>query len=638
MSKKLIQAAAGAAGGESVYVDDVFSTYLYGAEGTNPTIQTGIDMSEDGGMVWIKNRDAAEFPSIVDTERTDGSLASWLATSSTDVQSSGYGTGVSATFPTNGFTLSGTRDNLYNNSADFVSWNFKRQAGFFDVITYTGDGSGDRNISHSLSSTPACIILKKTSTTSDWPVYHIGAGTGAFDALALNQTSATGGLLNYILSTSSTDFEVRSSYNDSGVEYVAYLFAHDDQSFGDNADESIIKCGSYTETGSDVSVNLGFEPQWLMLKRSDGVSHWFMYDTMRGLTWSDGSNAYLQANTSNAEDTQNAYFKPTPTGFIAESYLGSGATWVYIAIRRPMKTPEAGTDVFATDTQYSTSPNPPKVHAGFPVDMVIDTNVAGGVDRAVYDRMRGAKKLSTNNTNAESSNPVAEFDFQDGYDSETGLSANTNVRSWMFKRATGFMDVVAYTGDGSPSNTVRRDLNHNLGVTPELAILKRRDSTSEWQVGVNGTSLYLNLSNGSAGTYTHSSYFNATDFDVEGWVTEANNNVSGATYVVYLFATLAGVSKVGSYTGTGSALTIDCGFSSGARFIMIKRTDAAAGWIVFDSERGIVAGADPYIYLNATDAESSTDAIDPDSSGFIVNPVGGALNTSGGEYIFLAIA
>ena len=46
-----------------------------------------------------------------------------------------------------------------------------------------------------------------------------------------------------------------------------------------------------------------------------------------------------------------------------------------------------------------------------------------------------------------------------------------------------------------------------------------------------------------------------------------------------------GISKVGGYTGNGADnRTIDCGFTSGARFVIIKRTDASAGWFVFDSQ------------------------------------------------------
>jgi hypothetical protein len=97
---------------------------------------------------------------------------------------------------------------------------------------------------------------------------------------------------------------------------------------------------------------------------------------------------------------------------------------------------------------------------------------------------------------------------------------------------------------------------------------------------------------------------------------------------------------VGSYTGTGSDLNVDCGFSAGVRFVFIKRTDSTGDWYLYDSERGIVAGNDPYVRLNKTNAEvTNTDYIDPLSSGFTVTSSAPAdLNASSGTYIFLAIA
>ena len=60
-----------------------------------------------------------------------------------------------------------------------------------------------------------------------------------------------------------------------------------------------------------------------------------------------------------------------------------------------------------------------------------------------------------------------------------------------------------------------------------------------------------------------------------------NNN--GYTYIAFLFATLAGVSKVGSVTHSGSSTDVDCGFTAGARFVLLKRTDAAGDWYIWDS-------------------------------------------------------
>jgi hypothetical protein len=81
------------------------------------------------------------------------------------------------------------------------------------------------------------------------------------------------------------------------------------------------------------------------------------------------------------------------------------------------------------------------------------------------------------------------------------------------------------------------------------------------------------------------------------------NSATGSTYVMYLFASVPGVSKVGTYTGNGSSQTINCAFTTGARFVLIKRTNVAGDWYVWDSARGIVAGNDPYLLLNSAAAE-----------------------------------
>jgi hypothetical protein len=112
--------------------------------------------------------------------------------------------------------------------------------------------------------------------------------------------------------------------------------------------------------------------------------------------------------------------------------------------------------------------------------------------------------------------------------------------------------------------------------------------------------------------------------------------------VCYLFATLPGISKVGSYTGNGSSQTINCGFSTGARFVLIKTRNglASSDWYVWDTTRGIVSANDPHLSLNTTAAEVTTnDSIDPDSTGFIVNQVAATnINVDTVSYIYLAFA
>ena len=113
----------------------------------------------------------------------------------------------------------------------------------------------------------------------------------------------------------------------------------------------------------------------------------------------------------------------------------------------------------------------------------------------------------------------------------------------------------------------------------------------------------------------------------------AGGNISSGVYVDDVFSTYL-------YTGNGSTQTIDCGFSTGARFVLIKRTDSIGDWYVWDSARGIAPANDPHLSLNTAAAEVTTDdSIDPASVGFSVNQVAATnINVTGGSYIFLAIA
>jgi hypothetical protein len=441
--------------------------------------------------------------------------------------------------------------------------------------------------------------------------------------------------------------------NTLGETYVAYLFASDAGGFGDDGSESIIKCGSVTSDGSgNASVDVGFEPQWCLWKcvnAAGGNEHgnWRINDTVRGWPVPDASNPFgypssLYANTSGAE-TNNGVdgFIKSATGF-GFGQVQANKTYIYIAIRRPMKTPESGTEVFAVDTQTGAS-GFPAFNSGFPVDFVLRDDVTSTNDWLALSRLTGTNALVPNTTAAETAGSSwYEYDYMDGWGTTT--VTNTNFYSWMFKRATGFFDVVAYDGTGvSPMN-----VPHNLGVTPELIITKARTSGDTY--GWWTYPLFVPDAYGNTGKVKLN---DDTAYGSTGWTgpmatstaitvpSSLFSNKSGETYIAYLFATLAGVSKVGSYTGTNTTNNIDCGFSSSARFILIKRTDSSGDWYVWDSARGITVGNDPYLTLNTTAAQlyPGSDVIQPYSSGFtLTNNAGSGINGNGGTYIFLAIA
>jgi hypothetical protein len=656
------------------YIEQVFSTYLYkgngngsGSTGTVATITNGLDLTTNGGLVWIKNRGRAVDHGLYDTAR--GAL-NGLQSNGTSSQSA-Y-TNTLTGFTTSGFSLGNDGSNTVNLSGDtYASWTFRKQPKFFDVVTYTGNGS-TQTISHNLGSVPGCIIVKNLSNTSNWSVYHRGYSTigGAGDIIQLlNGTQAAffSASFNNTLPTS-TNFQVglasgTNNTNNNGDQYVAYLFAHNSGGFGLTGTDNVISCGSYTGSNSTATtVTLGYEPQWIMIKRATGsqsaYTGWAIFDNMRGMPVTGNDNTLL-ANTSDAENpatANGAFVSPTATGFtlnVAGSNLtNTPDTYIYIAIRRgPMAVPTTGTSVFLPTARTGTGSNT-TITTGFVNDSVWSSQRAGGY-RGVFDRLRGSNNvLFQNYTGAEDSTSYT--DTLTSFANNTGVNVGADA-SWgginlsgaseatySFGRAPSFFDEVCYTGDGGSVGYVL----HNLTVAPQLWIVKRRSASgTNWAVGstqiLASQSLALNTTNSATDIFSvgfwNSTYPDSTKLYLGG-NTAVNSN--GQTYVAYLFATCPGVSKVGSYTGNGTTQAIACGFTGGARFVLIKRTDSTGDWYVYDTARGMTTLTDPYLLLDTSGAEVATlGSVTTTTGGFTVNAsVLSAINTNAATYIFLAIA
>jgi hypothetical protein len=471
--------------------------------------------------------------------------------------------------------------------------------------------------------------------------------------LALNLTNASGSGFWNSTTPTSTEFTLgnQGQVNDSGQTYVAYLFAHNAGGFGLSGTDNVISCGSYTGNGSATGpvVTLGYEPQWVMVKRTDSTSNWTMFDTMRGMSQTSANLLYANLSDDEGIGTQ-GWVVPNATGFqlaITQSSVNaSGSNYIYIAIRRgPMAVPTTGTSVFAP-VVYAGNGTTQNITSGFANDMQIIRRRASAENNVIEDKLRGSRVMFTNTTDSEltSTGDVTGY-LNTGFTLGASNQGSTNdggspsYISWNFRRAPGFFDEVCYTGTGA-----NLSVNHNLGVAPEMMIVKRRNTSQNWYVSHSGRGSPWATFNGFLNdTGAFDQYYvwyqnpTSTQFFVEA---TGGASASGGTYVSYLFASCPGVSKVGSYTGNGSSQTINCGFTGGARFVMIKRTNSTGDWYVWDTARGIVSGNDPHLSLNTTAAEvTSNDTIDTDSTGFVVNQVSATnVNVSSATYIFMAVA
>ena len=417
--------------------------------------------------------------------------------------------------------------------------------------------------------------------------------------------------------------------------------------FGESGSENVIKCGSYVGNGSSTGpeINLGWEPQWVMVKRTDSTDNWAIYDVMRGIT-TGGTDNQLRADQSAVEHTTGNTIAVTPTGFKFETsgseVNANSGEYLYMAIRRPDgyvgKPVETATSVFAMDTGSSSS-TIPTYDSGFPVDFGLFRQP--GTSESWYScrRLTGATEMKLNNNDAEQSMSLGVFDSNTGWSTSKGSS----YQSWMWKRHAGF-DVVTYEGNG----VAGRPIPHSLNKTAEMVWVKCRtssNSTIDWWVyhkgldsGNQPETHYLRLNyadaEGDSSNIWHDTAPTSTHFTV-GSGSQLNNN--GDTFIAMLFASVDGISKVGSYTGNGTTgQTITTGFQP--RFLLIKNTSNANNWFILDTLRGWGSGNDNYLQLDKTDQQYAYNFGEPTSTGFSLTQGDIGSNQNGDNYIYYAHA
>jgi len=324
-----------------------------------------------------------------------------------------------------------------------------------------------------------------------------------------------------------------------------------------------------------------------------------------------------------------------------------------MAIRRgPMRVPADGSKVLDLVTRTGTGAD----------DLVPATNLTDFVfiknrgyspsSQVIASRMTNNGYMLSASTAVETTSttyfPANPWDVMGGV--EVGANAvNTNYSggsyiNYLMSRAPQFSDVVSYI---FPSPLVATRIPHNLTIPPELIIAKSRTGAYGWYVyhKASGLNAYVRL-NTTNTQVTSSGMWGASDPTAYDFGINPVSVVAsaGATAIFYLFATCPGISKVGSYVGTtATAKQIDCGFTTGARFVLIKRLTGVAGdWYLWDSARGIspVGTDDPYYLANTTGAEvTNTDYLNTYSAGFELTAAApAALNTTSSTFIFLAIA
>ena len=227
-----------------------------------------------------------------------------------------------------------------------------------------------------------------------------------------------------------------------------------------------------------------------------------------------------------------------------------------------------------------------------------------------------------------------------GYASATaaGLDGGSLTPTGASVNTTAGFSIINVTSGGSTADVT---VSHGLGVKPSFVMFKKLNSEGggwfTWHKDLPSESNYLYLND----NYAISNLTQSTNawgnrsFDAnlvsfrQGWTVETNRDV-----ILYCFADIANYQKTGVYTGTGGALTVTTGFQP--RFVMIKRTDSSGQWVMLDEPRG---SGDNRLYADSNSEEHAGQGESFTSTGFRPRQTTtNDTNTSGGTYIYLAIA
>ena len=283
---------------------DNFGTVLYTGTGAFQTI-AGLNFSP--GLTWIKNRVNGGFEHcLFDSVR--GAGTSHVLSSDTTGAEGWTASAPMTSFTSNGFAVGvrsdGNANILVNKSGENnVAWNWKAggpviantdgtiasqvsanvDAGF-SIVSYTGNltsttSATAQSVGHGLGAPPDLIITKAINGSHYWPV-RSSVLSDMSQTLVLNTSvSAIDYTATYPIGSSTNDVFYTNwlnSLNVSGQNIIAYCW---------RSISGYSKIGTYPGTGSNGNqiTGLGFQPNWIMIKRTDSADNWNIVDSVRGV-------------------------------------------------------------------------------------------------------------------------------------------------------------------------------------------------------------------------------------------------------------------------------------------------------------------------------------------------------------------
>ena len=300
-------------------------------------------------------------------------------------------------------------------------------------------------------------------------------------------------------------------------------------------------------------------------------------------------------------------------------------------------------------------------------DLVWIKNIDALDSHCLFDAVRGATKVMHTDTNADEDTDTDTLDSftSDGFQVDADDKVNTNTEdyvAWCWKagttsgiNATGAditpsaysfnqtsgVSIIKYSGN----STSGAEVAHGLAAVPHLMIIKNIDYSSGegWQV-------YHQKNTAAPETDALALHDNgATQDQASRWNDTAPGSVlftlgndisvnTGYTYLGLIFSEKQGFSKFGGYTGNGNAdgKFVYTGFRPA--YVLSKRTNGAADWMLLDSKRlGYNPDNNP-LFPDGSGADSDVNVMDILSNGFKLRATSVDINGSGDTYIYAAFA
>jgi hypothetical protein len=667
--------------------ESYFNSVLYTGNATARSIDVGFQPD----FTWIKDRTTNYSHVLLDSIRGSNSEINSNDTSAVHTETNGL-----TAFTSTGFNLGNLEYSYNKNNDNYVSWNWKAassnttnndgtiastvrasQESGFSIVKYTGNATSGATFGHGLNSKPELILIKNLDHGGNyhWTVYS--GPNGATGLLYLNLTDAFTSTSSRFNNTEPTSSVVTlgndGTVNDSGDDHIAYCFANVD---------GYQRIGSFTGNGSNNGpfIYTGFEPAWIMIKRTDAAGAWNIFDNKRNST--NPRNSILQAGKSDQEYTNTNYnFNFYTNGFQSlnsnNDWNASGGSYIFLAIAAnpdttvPTKANSSNTLLYTGNNSNDRS----ITGLGFKPDFIWIKRRNSAESHALYDSVRGPNlQLSSDTTGAEATNSgsylgMSSFDsdgFNVGNNGGTNRAPNTYV-AWSWKALdhdrnltaintngtipsivsanpeAGF-SIVNWTGTGVNGTTI----GHGLQGSPEMIITKGLSNATSWVVGIGGVSglgvndyMTLNTNNAKSSTSTFYQAYSANTFQVGVSAANEMNKSSSNNYISYCWRSVAGYSKVAYYTGTGGAFNVTLGFTPG--WVLIKRADGTGSWTIFDNQRSNGFGLSPDDnYGSASGGYDYSSIIQLSGTGAAgkIEHLGASatLNTSGDKYIYLAFS